>query len=229
MARKFLFLLFCLFAAVGLTITACEVDGDGDADGTTSGTSGNDATTSGVTDTSGGTSGGTVLNYYFVRVNDQSTNTGNTNPGADIDAIGIVKPDGTRHYVSKVEQYSPVNVDDIAALSAIPDNIIGAPTAFADPTNVSPASDCSLEDQNFVALGGVGGYIIVSFGDAHVENGDTLNVYEIGNCANGGVADPVEVQVSVASNADGEWVTVFSALAGPLMSSTVSGLPVKTN
>lgn len=229
MARKFMFLLFCLFAVVGLSMTACEVDGDGDAETT--------GTTSSGTDTSGSTSGtsgdtsGTTLNYYFVRVNDQSTNTG-TNPGADLDAISITKGgSGERAYVTRVEEYKPVNEADISGVSILPDNILGAPTAFGtpfDPANAGSDKDCDLGDENFVALGGVGGYIIVSFGDAHVENGDTVTVYEIGNCNGNGKADPVEVQVSVSSNVDGNWVTLFSAAAGPVMSGAVSGLPAVT-
>ena len=112
MARKFMFLLFCLFAVVGLSMTACEVDGDGDAETT--------GTTSSGTDTSGSTSGtsgdtsGTTLNYYFVRVNDQSTNTG-TNPGADLDAISITKGgSGERAYVTRVEEYKPVNEAELS-------------------------------------------------------------------------------------------------------------------
>jgi hypothetical protein len=232
MARKFMFLLFCLFAVVGLSMTACEVDGDGDADGTTSGTSGT-TDTSGSTSGTSGTSGDTSVTtnkYYFVRVNDQSTNTG-TNPGADLDAISITKAGtGRRAYVTRVEDYKPVNEGDISGVSIIPENIIGEPTAFGtpfDPANAGSDKSCDLGDENFVALGGVGGHIIVSFGDDHVENGDTLTVYEIGNCDGEGKADPVEVQVSVSSNVDGNWITVFTAAAGPVMSKAIDGLPAQ--
>jgi len=229
MARKFMFLLFCLFAVVGLSMTACEVDGDGDAETT--------GTTSSGTDTNGTSSGDTdtnvtpTLNYYFVRVNDQSTNTG-PNPGADLDAISITKSGtGRRAYVTRVEDYKPVNESDISGVSIIADNILGEPTAFGtpfDPAKAGSDQPCDLGDENFVALGGVGGHIIVSFGDDHVENGDVVTVYEIGNCNGEGKADPVEVQVSVSSNVDGNWITLFNAAAGPVMSGTASGLPAVT-
>lgn len=157
-------------------------------------------------------------NYYFVRINDQSLNMG-ANPGADIDAVSITKAvDGSRHYAQRVEDYSPINVADISVVSILPDNILGEPTGFGlpfDPANAGADKECSLLDENYVSLGGVGGYIIVSFGEAYVENGDVVTVYEIGNCNGQGQGDPIEVQVSVASAADGEWVTVFVAVAGP--------------
>ncbi len=172
------------------------------------------------------------LNYYFVRVNDLSTNAG-VNPGADIDAIQITKAKtGERAFVSRVEEYVPVNDADISDVSILPDNILGAPTAFGtpfDPAEAGSDKTCSLDDEHFVSLGGVGGYIIVSFGDAHVENGDAVTVYEIGNCNGEGVSDPVEVQVSVSSNVDGEWITVFSATEGPVMSGEVEDLPLSPN
>ncbi len=171
------------------------------------------------------------LNYYFVRVNDLSTNVGN-NPGADIDAISLTKErSGERIYVTRVEEYRPVNEADISGVSILPDNVLGAPTAFGtpfDPANAGADKSCDLGDEHFVSLGGVGGYIIVSFGDAHIENGDTVTVYEIGNCNGKGVSDPVEVQVSVSSNVDGNWVTVFSGVEGPVMSAVAKDLPEVT-
>lgn len=172
------------------------------------------------------------INYYFMRVNDQSTNAG-VNPGADIDAITITKSTtGRRASVSRVEEYRPVNTADISRVSMQPDNILGDPTAFGtpfDPAQVGSDKECSLEDEHFVSLGGVGGYIIVSFGADHVETGDTITVYEIGNCNKQGASDPIEVQVSVSSNIDGEWITVFSATEGPAMSGEVEDLPVDPN
>lgn len=226
MARKFMFLLFCLFAVVGLSMTACEVDGDGDAEtSSTTNTSTDTGSSSGDTDTNVTP----VNNYYFVRINDKSPNISGSNPGADVDAVSITKSGtGRRAYASRVEQYEPINTADIAAASAVPDNILGEPTAFGvpfDPNNAGSDKECSLADANFVALGGDGGYIIVSFGDDHVENGDVVTVYEIGNCDGEGTADPLQVQVSVASSADGNWITVFDAALGPVMTGTASNLP----
>lgn len=227
MARKFMFLLFCLFAVVGLSMTACEVDGDGDAE--TSGT------TNTTTDTSGSTSGGTdttvvAANYYFVRVVDRSTNITGSNPGADLDAISITKKStGERNYVTRVEEYLPVNEADIAAASFVPENIVGEPEAFGipfNPANAGPDKDCDLADANFVALGGVGGSIIVSFGDAHVENGDVVTVYEIGGCNGEGKTDPIRVEASVASKVDGVWELLFESDIGPVMSGSRDNLPV---
>lgn len=240
---KYLFCV-CAVAMMSLGMQACLPEGDGgsggrsDALGDTSGTSGGvdivddedvDAAgfdTSGVSfDTSGSTP---ALKYYFVRINDQSTNSG-TNPGADIDAVSITKANtGERVYANRIEDYGPVNLQDISGVSVIAENILGEPTAFGipfDPANAGSDLECSLDDENYVTLGGVGGYIIVSFGDAHIENGDTITVYEIGNCNDQGVADPIEVQVSVSAGVDDVWVTVFSAAAGPVMSGIVKDLP----
>lgn len=171
-----------------------------------------------------------ILEYYFVRVNDQSTNAG-VNPGADIDAITITKSTtGRRASVSRVEEYRPVNTADISRVSMQPDNIVGDPTAFGtpfDPEQVGPDKECSLDDEHFVSLGGVGGYIIVSFGADHVETGDTITVYEIGNCNKQGASDPIEVQVSVSSAVDGEWITVFFGTEGPAMSGISINLPTR--
>ena len=224
----FVFAVFLVFSSV--FALGCEV-----SESTTDATSTDDADANIIgdtrnVDTAGLSDAPVALHYFFLRINDRSTNTDGQNPGADIDAVSIFKS-GTeeRVYATRVEEYKPINEADISTASIIPDNILGPPTAFGtpfDPANAGADKDCDLSDEHFVSLGGMGGYIILSFGTAHVENGDIINVYEIGNCNGEGQTDPIEVQVSVASHVDGNWETVFSAAAGPVMSAAVSNLPV---
>lgn len=231
MKNFFVFAVFLVFFSA--FAMGCEVS-ESTTDATT--TDDADANIVGDTlnvDTSGLSDAPVALRYFFLRINDRSTNTEGQNPGADIDAVSIVKS-GTeeRFYATRVEDYKPNNEADISTVSIIPDNILGPPTAFGtpfNPANAGPDKDCSLSETHFVSLGGVGGYIIVSFGNEHVENGDIINVYEIGNCNGEGQPDPIEVQVSVASHVDGNWITVFNAAAGPVMSVAVSKLPVVFN
>lgn len=235
MARKFWFLLICMLAAVGLVATACEVDGDGDADGTTSGSTDTSGSTSGTSGTSGDTSGTTVENqkFYYLKVLDQSAGEGTSNPGADIDAVRLKKASGAAHFVENVLEYTPKAGVDISAESSIEDNIKGEPTAFAaegqDFNTADANSKCSLADNHYLGLGGPGGYVVVDFGNNDIANGDTITVYEIGNCnGNSGAAgfpDAVAVQISVGKTIDENWQTVLTFQAGPVMEGVVSGLP----
>jgi hypothetical protein len=190
--------------------------------------------TSGAGSSSGteSTSGGTTPTdqpttpYYFVRINDIGTQ-GGMNPGADIDAVAVVKPNGATAYADQVQEYMPVNAQDLSAMSMLPENILGEPTAFGtpfEPQFAGPDKYCSLDDSHFLGLGGLGAYVIVSFVDA-IENGDTVTVYEVGNCDGEGKLDPVQVQVSVSAAVDGNWVTIFEANAGPVMAGMVQNLP----
>lgn len=232
MARKFLFLMICMFAAVGLVTTACEVDGDGDADGTTATTD-----TSGTGTTSGDTSGTTTQEFqkfYLLKVLDNSAGEGTSNPGADIDGVRLTKASGANHFAAKVVDYKPKAGVDISAESSVTDNVLGEPTAFAaegeDFNTASAASKCSLADNHYLGLGGPGGYVVVDFGNNDIANGDTITVYEIGNCTGNadaaGFADAVQVEISVGKTIDENWQNVLSFTSGPVMQGTVSGLPV---
>jgi hypothetical protein len=121
----------------------------------------------------------------------------------------------------------------ISAESLSMNNILGEPTSFAavgeDFNTAGPHSRCSFADEHYLCLGGPGGYVTIDFGNNDIRDGDTITVYEVGNCnGNSGLAgstDAVTVQISVGKTLDENWLTVLSFAAGPVMEGFVSGLP----
>ncbi|MEM6990048.1 MAG: hypothetical protein AAF721_06110, partial [Myxococcota bacterium] len=103
-----------------------------------------------------------TLEYRFVLIEDLSDETGGDFPGADIDAVVLQKANGGTFYAQQVLA-SGVTTGDVT-------EVVGAPDAFAAYPDVST---CDIS-QGFVGLGGDGGYVIVSLGDA-LEAGDTLD------------------------------------------------------
>lgn len=149
--------------------------------------------------------------YRYVRIDDLSNATGGADPGADIDAVVLHKPDGSAHFGAAVTWYEPsqsVSADDSS-------EILGAPDAFyAWPDDVSV---CNVGG-GFVSLGGAG-TIIVDIG-VPIEAGDTLEVLEVGACDYGGgsaFADEFEVQVSVGGATLDYWEPVGTSPGGPDM------------
>ena len=133
--------------------------------------------------------------YRYVLIEDLSHATpGENAPGADIDAVGVVR--------SAVERFAST-VDG--------DNVVHD-GEFADTTRALGAPDSGCEAINFVALGGVenGGYIIFGFDDGETRftfgPGDIVNVYELGpsSCSNHPewVDDSYAVSVSVGNTKD---------------------------
>ena len=178
-------------------------------------------------------------------------------PGADIDAIALKKADGSVTYAKRVVEYKnnfieggtfykegnkmaldpskalnePNSLFEYATEAGLPaDNakcryvVDGAP---ADP-------DYTVEHYTFVSLGGEGGYLIVEM-DKKVENDDTVDVLEVGDCemitSTGGNLsssnvpnEKISIQVSV--NGENGWVVIndgASATNG-LISTKVTGL-----
>ncbi|MEM6995420.1 MAG: hypothetical protein AAF721_33230, partial [Myxococcota bacterium] len=83
-------------------------------------------------------------------------------------------------------------------------------------------STCDIS-QGFVGLGGDGGYVIVSLGDA-LEAGDTLDTLEVGGCEfEGGsaIVDDFRVSVGVDSDINATWQLVAQGF-GPSVSVTLS-------
>lgn len=156
--------------------------------------------------------------YRFVRVDDLSNATGSADPGADLDAIILTKPDGQRYYAETVEHYvatpSSVSAND-------PTRILGAPDAFY----AYPDTSVCHVDRGFVSLGGRG-TLIAGLG-ADIAANDRLEVLEIGGCSYGtgtAIADPIEVLVSIGAEVGGQWVSVGRG-TGPSVAITVPELP----
>ncbi len=151
--------------------------------------------------------------FGYVLIEDQTPNASGNSPGADVDAVSILKG-GDEFFASNVEDF---NIDH-------PDNL------FNDPTQILGPPDAQCQVQNFLSLGGsqIGGYVIVSFErggqSVGVENGDSIKVYEIGALLCGRFDDdPYSVSVS-ASTDQGSFIELGQGGAG---SNTipVSGLP----
>jgi hypothetical protein len=135
--------------------------------------------------------------YRFVLLTDLSDPVAGPYPGADIDAVELIKPDRT-HFATTVHDVQISMEGNHAADST---QMVGPPDA-----------DCDLESGAFAALGGsaTGGYAIFSFGTStepvFVENGDTIRVYELGqSLCDEFDDDPYQVSIGV-----GETIVSFA-------------------
>lgn len=206
MLRKLRFIttLFAAMAALGFVLTGCELEEDADADTTT--------TPDVEEDTDPGDTGTDVtdpgLDYRFVRVDDVSGNSEDIDGGADLDSIILDKADGSTVYADTVESFlHGAGFGDMLD----PTEALGAPDSFF---NYPASLECDV-DVGFVSLGGTGGQLIVQMGGA-IEAGDTLTVLEVGNCDNDvGIADDVEVFVSVAADDSRDWVALGGGGGSP--------------
>lgn len=144
--------------------------------------------------------------WRYVMVEDLDPNATGRTPGADIDAIGLQKPNRAEVYAGRVED------------SQVPQ----AGNDFPDVAEVLGRPDANCQVRGFVALGGLaaGGYVVVSFEEGGqpvlLDNGDVITVYEVGRllCPNSTYLDePYAVSVSVSTNM-GTFVEVGRGGAG---------------
>lgn len=127
--------------------------------------------------------------HRFLMLVDGTTDVASEYPGADIDAIELIKSDGARIFATTVEDA----------------NIPAANNAFADPSQVVGPTDaaCNPDSAAFASLGGAdaGAYVTVSFGPttdrSSIQNGDTIRLYELSNDNCGDFGDDVST-VTVA-------------------------------
>ena len=178
------------------------------------------------------------LEYRYVRIEDLSPTCEagkcGSDPGADIDAIVLLKAGDPSHaiYASSVIGYQ--RSDGMVASTtdntnaANPSKAIGAPDAFvhfptADQCDYYeasvPGNDTINRQYTFVSLGGVGGYLSVEMAEA-IEAGDVLNVLELGACqlfnttdkpnALSTTAKAENIRVSISTTTDGVWKLVGS-------------------
>ena len=232
-----------LLALATLLVMGCEVEPtetDSDADTSTG------VDTAGV-DTAEDTTTGPV--YTFIRVDDLSTDVTGEDPGADIDAINLIKAaDSRRVFANSVSSYSAATT----VRSGDANEALGAPDGFPTFATDGSTATCQLYKDltacqaapddatacapTFVSMGGTGGYVIVSIPDGEmIEEGDTVQVFEMGNCefeskdnpgtTGNAAAEPVKIQVSIAGDVDGSWVVVSDTGEGPLIAGTVPALP----
>lgn len=160
-------------------------------------------------------------------------------PGADIDAVVLIKKDTKApYYAVDVKGYANDfqeggnRYNESVPMATYAKAIEGKPDSlYQYGTDAWPEDDAECryvkagapaypnykaEDRTFVSLGGQGGYIIVEMG-AKIEEGDKLDVLELGECkmiqsdgsdksASKVPAEKVKIQIAVKSDApESEW------------------------
>jgi uncharacterized protein YegL len=151
--------------------------------------------------------------YRYVLIEDLTSPTSGEYPGADIDAIGLVKG-GSANFATVVEQFS---IDSAGNSASDPTQLLGPPNA-----------NCEANSGAFTALGGLGNYVIVTFGttgnDVTIANGDAIEVHELGQTLCGKFDDdPYRVGVSVSDTA-GSFIEIGTGGTGSNIIPVV-GLP----
>lgn len=154
----------------------------------------------------------------YVRIDDLSTPTDTQeDPGADIDAIVLFKPQsGKTFYAGAVtgQNFPPEFFKAEGKVANDPKKVLGAPDSFTSYTNagIDESKGCTYKtngEYTFVSLGGVGGYIEVEMEGA-IENGDKLDILELGGCKLNGTensdgqtakSENIKLQLSVTKNA----------------------------
>jgi len=188
-----------------IAVALCATLGCGDDSPDNPHATNNGATNNGATNNA--TNNGTPVNdvngpWSYLLVDDYTPVTeDNRDPGADIDAIGLIKAsDGSTAWVVKVPESNVAKVgNDHLEVS----EVIGAP-------------DAGCDKRHYVAVGGADAvnFLVVRFGtevgDVTVESGDQVAVEEVGplNCPDGGFDDEqVELALSV-SNSRQTWIAL---------------------
>jgi hypothetical protein len=139
--------------------------------------------------------------FRFVMVEDLTVNRGGDFPGADVDAVSIIKSSGDEIFASAFS--AETDVDCTANLACDPSSILGAPDAVVGG-NCFDGRIGNVDPTTFTALNG--GFAVLQFGsesrDATIENGDDIRVYEIGatQCSGSFDDDPYSVAVSVSDD-----------------------------
>ena len=131
-----------------------------------------------------------------------------------------------------------------AIITNDPNQALGAPDAFYEYATGDAADDdddgipnyldvCEVGDDTtpdeFLSLGGEGGFVVLRMGGT-IEQGDSVEVLEVGDCDFGGnndaIPEEVEVAVSVAREPENAyWVTLGTG-EGPEILLSVPDLPV---
>ena len=239
------FILPIALIALAMVFVACEIEDDADADSTASETVTPPACDPACVSPQVCQSGTCVdptpqgTPHRFVRIDDLSPMSETDDGGADIDAVTLFKADGSSFYAVEIVAYAHGGGE---GMEVDPTESLFAPDAFYD----YPDTDVCAVDGGFVSLGGTGGYMVARIGDnadanadtftAGIEQGDTLEVLEVGGCdfvnssgeTRQAIVEEVEVAVSVASDpANQYWVTLGTG-EGPEILFTIQDLPKVT-
>ncbi len=144
--------------------------------------------------------------FRFVMVEDLVANPSGDFPGADVDAIGLIKSTGEEHFAQSFEEDTDIDCEGNLACDA--NSLLGAPDAV-DPATGTCFGGGQPDASIFTALNA--GFVIVQFssveaGDVTIENGDSVHVYEVGGTECGRFDDDAfRVSVSVADAITGDF------------------------
>lgn len=146
-----------------------------------------------------------VVAFRFVLVEDQTGNPSGDFPGADIDAISVIKASGDEFFAESFEEDTDIDCSGNLACDA--SALLGAP-------DVVDNGECfgggAPDGSDFTALNG--GFVIVQFssvtnGEVAIENGDDIHVFEVGATECGRFDDdPFDVSVSTSDDVTGVFV-----------------------
>ena len=144
--------------------------------------------------------------FRFIMVEDQTGNPSGDFPGADVDAISVIKASGDEFFAESFEEDTDISCDG-PNLACDASALLGAP-------DVVDGGDCfgggAPDGSDFTALNG--GFVIVQFssvtnGDVAIENGDDIHVFEVGATECGRFDnDPFDVSVSTSDDVTGVFV-----------------------
>ena len=185
---------------VGLLCIASVCTSHGDAGGEADGDAGGEA------DADAGRP------YFYVLVEDQSTDPTGPTAGADIFGLSLVRG-AAETFVTQVHEVEFGLGDTSAAMDV---NVaLGVPG--------DPSTACDPAAPGFVSLGGEGGALVVSFGTLEeVRSGDVIRVYACDRA----VAEPYDVLVGTSTTVSSpEWFVCGTGLTGRA-DCTVPVLPV---
>ena len=140
--------------------------------------------------------------YRLVLLEDLSVNPSGDFPGADIDAVSLIKANGDEFFAQAVVDS---DISCTGNLSCDPLAMLGS-TDVVDPDLGECFGGGGVTPELFTALNG--GWAIFEFssadnGDVVIENGDKIHVYEIGATECGRYDDdPFSVSVGFSGDSD---------------------------
>ena len=166
---------------------------------------------------------GPISEARFVLLQDDTPSVTEGTPGSDVDAIGLIKGDGSGEFFAQtLSAESDVSCEgndacDTSALLDAPDVVVGGECFGGGDVDTNLFTSLN---QGFVIVGFSGG----DNGDQIIENGDSIHVYEIGATECGRFDDdPYSVSVGVSDTDTGAFVDLAVGEGSNII--PVEGLP----
>jgi len=122
----------------------------------------------------------------------------NPNPGPDLDAVSVTAG-GRTVFADRVESSMMGEEGDRENTRTDFSAIVNGTDTLGNAAN-----ECNLDAQpGYTAIGGTGGYVVVSFGTTEIASNDTVTVYEINseNCTEAETERPDTYEVYITADA----------------------------